>query len=96
MLEGIYRVQLKQKIPADWDKLDSEQRSSKLHEAVINHWAGNQGLLRKLGQARAASIKQYLVERGSLEDQRIYLLDVSVAPAEADGRVASVLQLGSQ
>ncbi|MBX9756773.1 MAG: DUF748 domain-containing protein [Pseudomonadaceae bacterium] len=96
LLEGIYRVQLKQKIPADWDKLDSEQRSSKLHEAVINHWAGNQGLLRKLGQARAASIKQYLVERGSLEDQRIYLLDVSVAPAEADGRVASVLQLGSQ
>ncbi|MDP3847251.1 MAG: DUF748 domain-containing protein [Pseudomonas sp.] len=96
LLEGIYRVQLKQKIPADWDKLDSEQRTNKLHEAVINHWAGNQGLLRKLGQARAASIKQYLVDRGSLEDQRIYLLDVSVAPAEADGRVASVLQLGSQ
>lgn len=96
LLEGIYLAQLKQKPPADWENLDDEQRSEKLHDAVINNWSGNQGLLRKLGQTRAASIKQYLAERGGLQDQRIYLLDVSVAPAEADGRVASVLQLGSQ
>jgi uncharacterized protein involved in outer membrane biogenesis len=96
LLEVIYQAQLKQKIPADWDKLDDEQRSSKLHEAVINKWASNQSLLRKLGQARAASIKQFLVDRGSLEDKRIYLLDAGLAPAGADGRIASVLQLGSQ
>ena len=96
LLEGIYQAQLKQKIPADWDDLDAEQRRNKLHEAVINKWASNQGLLRKLGQARAASIKQFLVDRGGLEDKRIYLLDAGLAPAEADGRIASVLQLGSQ
>lgn len=96
LLEGIYSAQLKQKPPAEWESLDSEQRSQKLHDALINKWADNQSLLRKLGQLRAANIKQYLVERGGLEDQRIYLLDVSVAAAEADGQVASVLQLGSQ
>ncbi|MFZ3186360.1 MAG: DUF748 domain-containing protein [Pseudomonas sp.] len=96
LLEGIYQAQLKQKIPTDWDDLDAEQRRNKLHEAVINKWASNQGLLRKLGQARAASIKQFLVDRGGLEDKRIYLLDAGLAPAEADGRIASVLQLGSQ
>jgi uncharacterized protein involved in outer membrane biogenesis len=96
LLEGIYSAQLKQKPPAEWSKLDSQQRDSKLRAALIKQWATNEGLLRKLGQTRAASIKQYLVERGGLADNRIYLLDVNIAAAEADGRIASVLQLGSQ
>ena len=65
-------------------------------------WAGNlaadidQLLLRQLGQARAASIKDYLVERGGLEDQRIYLLDANLrGQDQAGGRVATSLHLGS-
>jgi uncharacterized protein involved in outer membrane biogenesis/outer membrane protein OmpA-like peptidoglycan-associated protein len=96
LLEGIYSAQLKQKPPTEWNKLNDEQREGKLREAVLNKWADNEGLLRKLGQTRAANIKQYLVEQGGLTDQRIYLLDVNIAAAEADGRVASALQLGSQ
>jgi uncharacterized protein involved in outer membrane biogenesis len=96
LLNSIYSAQLKQPPPAEWSKLDDPQRDTKLHEALINKWAANEGLLRKLGQTRAASIKQYLVEQGGLADNRIYLLDVNIAPAEADGRIASALQLGSQ
>jgi uncharacterized protein involved in outer membrane biogenesis len=95
LLESIYSVQLKQKPPTEWSQLDRQQRDSKLRAALINQWATNEGLLRKLGQTRAASIKQYLVEHGGLADNRIYLLDVNIAPAEADGRIASALQLGS-
>ena len=96
LLTGIYSTQLKQKPPADWNSLNDEQRDNKLREALLNKWASNEGLLRKLGQTRAANIKQYLVEQGGLADQRIYLLDVNMAAAEADGRIASALQLGSQ
>ena len=96
LLEGIYSAQLKQKPPAEWNKLNDEQRDNKLREALLTKWASNEVLLRKLGQTRAANIKQYLVERGGLADQRIYLLDVNIAPAQADGRIASALQLGSQ
>ena len=96
LLEGIYSAQLKQKPPAEWNKLNDEQRDNKLREALLTKWSSNEVLLRKLGQTRAANIKQYLVERGGLADQRIYLLDVNIAPAQADGRIASALQLGSQ
>jgi uncharacterized protein involved in outer membrane biogenesis len=96
LLESIYSAQLKQKPPTDWNSLNDEQRDNKLREALLNKWASNEGLLRKLGQTRAANIKQYLVEQGGLADQRIYLLDVNMAAAEADGRIASALQLGSQ
>lgn len=96
LLEGIYRVQLKQNPPSEWTKLDDQQRTNKLRAQVLNHWADNQVLLRKLGQTRAANIKQYLVEQGGLAEKRIYLLDVTIAQAETGGRIASVLQLGSQ
>ncbi|MBP8185492.1 MAG: DUF748 domain-containing protein [Pseudomonas sp.] len=96
LLEGIYSAQLKQKPAPEWNSLNDEQRDNKLREALLNKWASNEGLLRKLGQTRAANIKQYLVEQGGLTDQRIYLLDVNMAAAEADGRIASALQLGSQ
>ncbi|HSC84214.1 MAG TPA: hypothetical protein VLC30_11410, partial [Pseudomonas sp.] len=96
LLEGIYRSRLKQQPPAEWAKLPDEEHSAKLKEAVLQSWAQSELLLRQLGQARAASIKDYLVERGGLEDQRIGLLDVSLSEAQADGRVATALHLGSQ
>lgn len=66
-----------------------------MRAAVLQSWAKSELLLRQLGQARAASIKDYLVERGGLEDQRIYLLDVGLVQEQASAQVASALHLGS-
>ena len=66
-----------------------------MRSAVLQSWAKSELLLRQLGQARAASIKDYLVERGGLEDQRIYLLDVGLVKEQASAQVASALHLGS-
>jgi uncharacterized protein involved in outer membrane biogenesis len=96
LLEGIYRARLKQQPPAEWAELSKEERRTKMREAVLQSWAQSDLLLRQLAQARAAEIKNYLVERGGLADQRIYLLDVSSAQADADGRVATALHLGSE
>lgn len=96
LLEGIYRARLKQQPPAEWTELPDEERSAKQRQAVIDSWGQSSLLLRKLGQARAASIKDYLVDRGELPDPRIHLLDTSIGQAETDGRVATQLHLGSE
>ncbi|MDF3194948.1 DUF748 domain-containing protein [Pseudomonas sp. 1928-m] len=96
LLEGIYRTRLKQQPPAEWAGLKDDERSAKMREAVLQSWAQSELLQRQLAQARAAEIKSYLVERGGLADERIYLLDVNIAQADADGRVATTLHLGSE
>ncbi|PKM23504.1 MAG: hypothetical protein CVV09_20250 [Gammaproteobacteria bacterium HGW-Gammaproteobacteria-13] len=96
LLEGIYRTRLKQQPPAEWAELEDEERSAKMREGVLQSWAQSELLQRQLAQARAAEIKSYLVERGGLADERIYLLDVNIAQADADGRVATTLHLGSE
>ncbi|MDG1580628.1 DUF748 domain-containing protein [Pseudomonas sp. GOM6] len=95
LLEGIYRARLKQQPPAEWKELPDEERTAKMRDAVLQSWAKSELLLRQLGQARAASIKDYLVERGSLEDQRIYLLDVSLTEGTAGAPIDTALHLGS-
>ncbi|SHM56309.1 DUF748 domain-containing protein [Phytopseudomonas punonensis] len=96
LLEGIYRARLKQQPPAEWAKLSDEERTAKLHAAVLASWSDSRGLQRQLAQERAAAIKAYLVDSGKLADERIYLLDVNLGQAEADGRVATPLHLGSE
>ncbi|MBT8768679.1 DUF748 domain-containing protein [Metapseudomonas boanensis] len=96
MLEGIYRSRLKQQPPTEWAELDGEQRAAKLQEAVLANWAQSDLLLRQLAQARAASIKDYLVDRGGLADERVYLLDVSIGEADPSGKVVTPLHLGSE
>jgi uncharacterized protein involved in outer membrane biogenesis len=96
MLEGIYRTRLKQQPPAEWTELDSEPRAAKLREAVLASWAQSDLLLRQLGQSRAASIKDYLVERGGLADERIFLLDVSLVEPNQAGEVITPLHLDSE
>lgn len=96
LLEGIYRARLKQQPPAEWTELDEEQRAANLRDAVLHYWGKSQLLQRQLAQARASSIKDYLVERGALTDERIYLLDVGLGQAQADGRVATQLHLDSE
>ena len=96
LLEGIYRTRLKQQPPAEWSELKDAERSAKMRDAVLQSWAQSELLQRQLAQARAAEIKNYLVERGGLADERIYLLDVNIVQADADGRVATTLHLGSE
>lgn len=96
LLEGIYRARLKQQPPAEWQELDEEQRAANLRDALLQFWGKSQLLQRQLAQARAASIKDYLVEQGGLADERIYLLDVGLGQAQADGRVATPLHLDSE
>lgn len=96
LLEGIYRARLKQQPPAEWQELDKEQRAANLRDALLQLWGKSQLLQRQLAQARAASIKDYLVEQGGLADERIYLLDVGLGQAQADGRVATALHLDSE
>lgn len=96
LLEGIYRSRLKQQPPPEWTKLDREQRTAKMREAVLASWEKSPLLLRQLAQERAANIKHYLVERGDLDDQRIYQLDVSVSEAPTTEQVSVPLHLASE
>ena len=96
LLEGIYRARLKQQPPAEWANLADEERHAKMREGVLQSWSQSGLLQRQLAQARAAEIKSYLVERGGLAAERIYLLDVNMAQADADGSVATTLHLGSE
>jgi uncharacterized protein involved in outer membrane biogenesis len=96
LLEGIYRARLKQQPPADWAELEDEERAARLRDGLLQSWAQSKLLQRQLAQARAATIKDYLVDRGGLAGERIYLLDVSLGEAGADGRVATPLHLDSE
>ncbi|WP_150571323.1 DUF748 domain-containing protein [Pseudomonas fluorescens] len=96
MLEGIYRTRLKQQPPAEWQQLGREERSAKLREAVIKSWAESAALLRQLGQARAGNIKDYLVDKGKLADDRVYFIDTTLGQAESDGRVITPMHLDAE
>ncbi|PJI48774.1 MAG: membrane biogenesis protein [Pseudomonas sp.] len=96
LLEGVYRARLKIQPPAEWQELSKDERSAKMRQAVLDSWSDNQLLLRKLGQERATQIKDYLVAKGGLGDDRIYLIDVSFGEAENGGSVATQLHLDSE
>jgi len=96
MLEGIYRTRLKQQPPAEWEQLSRDERTAKLREAVIKSWAESTALLRSLGQERASSIKDYLVDKGKLEDDRVYFIDTNLGQAESDGRVVTPMHLDAE
>ncbi|MBB4867555.1 uncharacterized protein involved in outer membrane biogenesis/outer membrane protein OmpA-like peptidoglycan-associated protein [Pseudomonas nitritireducens] len=96
LLEGVYRARLKKQPPAEWQELSKDERSAKMRQAVLDSWSDSQLLLRKLGQERATQIKDYLVTKGGLGDDRIYLIDVSFGEAENGGKVATQLHLDSE
>lgn len=96
MLEGIYRARLKKQPLAQWTDLGKEERANKMRSEIIQFWSGNEVLLRELGQNRASSIKDYLVDKGKLEDERVYFVDAKLGQAEKDGSVISPLHLDSE
>ena len=96
MLEGIYRSRLGQQPPAQWAELDEQARREKMREAIVTSRADSTALLRRLSRARAASIKDYLVDQAGLEDSRVYLLDTDITQAEQNERVPTTLHLGSE
>ncbi|EPL11061.1 DUF748 domain-containing protein [Pseudomonas sp. CF161] len=96
LLEGIYRTRLKTQPPAEWKDLGKEERSAKMREAVIQFWSGSDVLLRQLGQERASSIKDFLVDKGQLADDRVYFIDANLGEAESDGRVITPMHLDAE
>jgi len=96
LLEGIYRTRLKQQPPAEWKDLSNDERTAKLRDGVIKFWSGSDVLLRQLGQDRAGAIKDYLVDKGQLEDERVYFIDANLGEAEKDGRVVTPMHLDAE
>jgi len=96
LLEGIYRTRLKTQPPAEWKDLGKEERTAKMREGVIQFWSGSDVLLRQLGQDRASSIKDYLVDKGQLADDRVYFIDANLGEAESDGRVVTQMHLDAE
>ncbi len=96
MLEAIYRTRLKGQPPVEWQQLESRVRTDRLREAVLKSWASNNALLRQLGQARAGSIKDFLVDKGQLADERVYFIDAALGKAEKDGRIVTPLHLDAE
>ena len=96
MLEAIYRVRAKQQPPAQWQQLDSKARLARLHDAVIDTWDDSTPLLRQLGQDRAASIKDFMVQKAQLAAERVFFVDTNLAQAEKDGTVVTQLHLDAE
>ena len=96
LLEGIYRTRLKQQPPAEWKGLGDDERAARLKDGVIKFWSGSDVLLRQLGQDRASTIKDYLVDKAKLEDDRVYFIDAQLGQAEKDGRVVTPMHLDAE
>ncbi|RIJ06576.1 DUF748 domain-containing protein [Pseudomonas sp. 91RF] len=96
LLEGIYRTRLKTQPPAEWKDLGKEERTAKMRAEVIKFWSTSDVLLRQLGQDRASSIKDYLVDKGQLADDRVYFIDANLGEAESDGRVVTQMHLDAE
>ncbi|MDN4547091.1 DUF748 domain-containing protein [Pseudomonas sp. C32] len=96
LLEGIFRIRLKTQPLPEWKDLGKEERTAKMRAEVIKFWSSSDVLLRQLGQERASSIKDYLVDKGKLEDDRVYFIDANLGEAESDGRVITPMHLDAE
>jgi len=96
LLEGIYRTRLKTQPPAEWKDLGKEERTAKMRADVIKFWSSSDVLLRQLGQERASSIKDFLVDKAQMADDRVYFIDANLGEAQSDGRVITPLHLDAE
>nr|WP_285261355.1 DUF748 domain-containing protein [Halopseudomonas bauzanensis] len=83
-------------VAEQWQELPREERDQVMRQALIDSWSDSPLPLRRLAQQRASTIKDWLVDEGGLEAERIHLLDASEGAADGDGNVATQLQLGSR
>ncbi|SES36236.1 protein of unknown function [Halopseudomonas bauzanensis] len=81
-------------LPEQVLELPREERDRAMRQALIDSWSDNSLPLRRLAQQRASAIKDWLVDQGGLEAERIHLLDASEGTADGSGKVATQLQLG--
>lgn len=72
---------------------NKEQRLASMHTQLVQAYAQNQIRLRLLAQERAKSIRDFLVEQGGLEAERLFLLDVNEQAADDVDSIASMLHL---
>lgn len=96
ILEGIYRSRMQQQPPAEWQSLDEEARARQLRQAILDRRESSTALLRRLSRARAASIKDYLVDKAGLAADRVYLLDTGIAQTAQGGEVPTVMHLEAE
>ncbi|WP_417775456.1 DUF748 domain-containing protein [Stutzerimonas xanthomarina] len=96
MLEGIYRSRLQQQPPSEWQSLDEEARALQLRQAILSSRESSTALLRRLSRARAASIKDYLVDNAGLSADRVYLLDTGITETVQGAEVPTVLHLEAE
>ncbi|QAY84287.1 DUF748 domain-containing protein [Pseudomonas arsenicoxydans] len=96
LLEGIYRIRLKTQPPAEWKDLGKEERTAKMRAEVIKFWSNSDVLLRQLGQERASSIKDFLVDKTQMADDRVYFVDANLGEAQSDGRVVTPMHLDAE
>ncbi|WP_417779944.1 DUF748 domain-containing protein [Stutzerimonas xanthomarina] len=96
MLAGIYRSRLQQQPPSEWQSLDEEARALQLRQAILSSRESSTALLRRLSRARAASIKDYLVDNTGLSADRVYLLDTGITETVQGAEVPTVLHLEAE
>lgn len=96
LLQDMYRQRLQQAPPSDWDGLAAEDQAERLRQALINDWAARPALSRRLAQARAGAIRDYLIEHAGVSADRIFLVDVLLLPPGDGERITSRLHLDAR
>ncbi len=92
LLEQIY-LQLPEAARAEQIEGNKEQRLEQMRNAVITFNSNNEILLRRLAQERAKNIREYLVEQGQINAERLFLIDVNDKQEVTDNQVNSILHL---
>ena len=82
--------------PTEWQNLDEDTRARQLRQAILSSRESSTALLRRLRRARAASIKDYLVDNTGLAADRVFLLDTGIAQTPQGREVPTVLHLEAE
>ncbi|MCK9237879.1 MAG: DUF748 domain-containing protein [Thiopseudomonas sp.] len=93
LLEQLYNELPEQAKLAEELPRNTEERLALMQEQWIKHYSNSTILLRTLAQNRARNIRQYLVEQGQVEPQRLFLMDVNEQAVNDDQGINSLLHL---
>lgn len=93
LLEQLYHELPEQAKRAEELPRNKKERQELMQEQWIKHYSNSTILLRTLAQNRARNIRQYLVEQGQIEPQRLFLVDVNEQAIYDDQGISSLLHL---